>query len=235
MIAERLREIRDRIAHAADRAGRSSEDVRIVAAAKGQGRRMIEETLDAGIRLIGHNYLQEAASEAPLAQRPDSEFHMIGHLQRNKAGKAVELFDVIQTVDDERLAIALDRRAAMLGRTVGVLIQVNLSGEPQKSGISRDKVDPLVEAIRGLPCVSLRGLMTMPPFFDEPDRARPYFAQLRELRDTLLIAKTLGPDMTELSMGMTGDFEVAVEEGATMVRIGTALFGRRDHPLQSFR
>jgi len=227
MIAERLNEIRERIAHAADRAGRNGKDVRIVAAAKGQGRSKIEEALDAGIRLIGHNYLQEAASEAPLTQRPDSEFHMIGHLQRNKAGKAVELFDVIQTVDDERLAIVLDRRAAMLERTIGVLIQVNLSGEPQKSGISCDKVEPLVETIRGLSCVSLRGLMTMPPFFDEPDRARPYFAQLRDLRDTLLLTKTLLPDMTELSMGMTGDFEVAVEEGATMVRIGTALFGER--------
>ncbi len=227
MIADRLREIRERIAQAAYRVGRRSEEVRIVAAAKGQGRRKIEEALDAGIRLIGHNYLQEAARETPVNQRSDSEFHMIGHLQRNKAGKAVELFHVIQTVDDERLAIALDRRAASLGRTIGVLIQVNLSGEPQKSGIGQEKVEPLVEAIRGLSSLDLRGLMTMPPFFDDPDRARPYFAQLRELRDTLVLSKTLLPDMTELSMGMTGDFEVAVEEGATLVRIGTALFGQR--------
>ncbi|MDQ7784501.1 MAG: YggS family pyridoxal phosphate-dependent enzyme [Desulfomonilaceae bacterium] len=227
MIAERLTEIRARIAQAAARAGRSGDNVRIVAAAKGQARGKIEEALDAGIRLIGHNYLQEAAREMPLIQPPDSEFHMIGHLQRNKAGKAVELFDVIQTVDDERLAIALDRRAAMLDRTIGVLIQVNLSGEPQKSGLPADEVAALIEAIRGLPSLRLMGLMTMPPFFDDPDRARPYFAQLRDLRDSLVHSETLAPDMTELSMGMTGDFEVAVEEGATLVRIGTALFGER--------
>ncbi len=227
MITERLNEIRERIAQSAARVGRAGEEVRIVAAAKGQGRAKIEEALDAGIRLIGHNYLQEAASEAPQTQRPDSEFHMIGHLQRNKAGKAVELFDVIQTVDDERLAIALDRRASTLGRTLGVLIQVNLAREPQKSGIDREKVEPLIEVIRGLSSLNLRGLMTMPPFFDEPDRARPYFGQLRELRDGLLDSKMLAQDMTDLSMGMTGDFEVAVEEGATLVRIGTALFGKR--------
>ncbi|MFH1117238.1 MAG: YggS family pyridoxal phosphate-dependent enzyme [Pseudomonadota bacterium] len=227
MITERLNEIRERIAQSAARAGRNVEEVRIVAAAKGQGKAKIEEALDAGIRLIGHNYLQEAAGEAPLTHRAGSEFHMIGHLQRNKAGKAVELFDVIQTVDDERLAVALDRRAAVLGRTLGVLIQVNLAAEPQKSGIGPWKVEPLVEVIRGLSCLRLKGLMTMPPFFDEPDRARPYFAQLRELRDGLLDSKILAQDMTELSMGMTGDFEVAVEEGATLVRIGTALFGHR--------
>lgn len=227
MIAERLTEIRARIAQAAARAGRRRDDVRIVAAAKGQAREKIEEALDAGIRLIGHNYLQEAAREMPLIQRPDSEFHMIGHLQRNKAGKALELFDVIQTVDDERLAIALDRRAAMLDRTMGVLIQVNLSGEPQKSGLPADEVAALIEAIRGLSSLRLMGLMTMPPFFDDPDRARPYFAQLKDLRDSLVRSETLAPDMTELSMGMTGDFEVAVEEGATLVRIGTALFGER--------
>lgn len=227
MISQNLADIRKRISQAAERAGRNDDQVRIVAAAKAQGRRNIQEAVDAGICIIGHNYLQEAQREA-LPQAPSGlEFHMIGHLQRNKAGKAVELFDVIQTVDDERLATALDRRAHAVGRKIGVLIQVNLSGEPQKSGISPDQVAPLAELIRTLRALRLYGLMTMPPFFDDPDRARPYFAQLRKLRDELVVSGSLTREMNELSMGMTGDFEVAVEEGATLVRIGTALFGPR--------
>jgi pyridoxal phosphate enzyme (YggS family) len=227
MIADRLNEIQEKIAEAAHRVGRSKDEIRIVSAAKGQGREKIEEAVDAGIRIIGHNYLQEAAREVPTNLPTGIEFHMIGHLQRNKAGKAVELFDVVQTVDDERLAVALDRRAAGLGRTMGVMIQVNLSGEPQKSGIGSEEVGPLADSIRNLSSLSLLGLMTMPPFFDQPERARPYFAELRNLRDKLLASGTLAREMTELSMGMTGDFEVAVEEGATLVRIGTALFGHR--------
>jgi pyridoxal phosphate enzyme (YggS family) len=153
--------------------------------------------------------------------------HMIGHLQRNKAGRAVDLFHVIETVDDSKLASALDSRAETAGRTIGVMIQVDLAGEVQKSGIREEEVERLAEQIRGLSALKLLGLMTMPPFFDDPDRARPYFARLRKLRDKLIACGTLSPEMNELSMGMTGDFEVAIEEGATLVRIGTALFGPR--------
>lgn len=227
MIAENLVHIRERIAAAAARAGRRPEEIRIVAAAKGQGAGKIEEALGAGIRIIGHNYLQEAEREKPDVDDGGVEFHMIGHLQRNKAGKAVTLFDVVQTVDDEHLAEDLHRRAASAGRVIGVMIQVSLAGETQKSGIGEAEVARLVEHIRGLACLKLLGLMTMPPFFDQPERARPYFAQLRQLRDRLMASGTLASDMHELSMGMTGDFEVAVEEGATLVRIGTALFGPR--------
>jgi len=227
MIADNLAYIRERIAAAAARVGRRPEEVRIVAAAKGQGARKIEEAVAAGIRIIGHNYLQEAEREKPDMGNADVEFHMIGHLQRNKAGKAVTLFQLVQTVDDERLAEDLDRRAAAEGRIVGVMIQVNLAGETQKSGTNERDVAELAERIRSFAWLSLRGLMTMPPFFDEPERARPYFAQLRHLRDRLVASGTLAPEMYELSMGMTGDFEVAVEEGATLVRIGTALFGPR--------
>jgi len=227
MIAENLAEIRRRVARAAEQVGRNPEEVRIVAAAKGQGQEMIAEALDAGIRIIGHNYLQEAFGEKTASVPPGTELHMIGHLQRNKANKAVELFDVVQTVDDERLAVALDRRAADLGRTIGVLIQVSIAGEVQKSGIAPEEVERLASVIRGLGALTLKGLMTMPPFFDQPERARPYFAALRELRDKLIASGALDRTMTELSMGMTGDFEVAVEEGATLVRIGTALFGPR--------
>jgi len=227
MIAENLYHIRNRMAEAAARVHRDVHDVRIVAAAKGQGLRKIEEALAAGIRVIGHNYVQEAEGGRPAKAGPDVEFHFIGHLQRNKAGKAVELFHSIQTVDNMKLAADLSRRAAVIDRTVGVMIQVNLAAEPQKSGVDPDEVERLVLAIRGLPNLELKGLMTMPPFFDDPDRARPFFARLRELRDGLVERGILDPSMYELSMGMTGDFEVAIEEGATLVRIGTALFGPR--------
>jgi pyridoxal phosphate enzyme (YggS family) len=218
MIAENLERIKERIARAAERALRSPEDVRIVAAAKSQGKQKIEEAIAAGIRIIGHNYLQEALQES-VSGNADVEFHMIGHLQRNKAGKAADLFHVIQTVDDPRLASALNKHCEATGRTIGVLIQ--------KSGISESEVQSLAEFICSLPALKLMGLMTMPPFFDDPDRARPYFAELRELRERLQASGVLSSEMNELSMGMTGDFEAAVEEGATLVRIGTALFGQR--------
>jgi PLP dependent protein len=227
MIAGNLMKITQRISEAAARAGRSPEDVRIVAAGKKQGVDKIREAVDAGIRIIGHNYVQEAAAEADAVKTSGVEVHMIGHVQRNKAGKVVELFDVIQTVDDVRLVETLNRRANAIGKVVGVMIQASLAGEAQKSGVTADSVEKLADAIRSLPSLKLKGLMTMPPFFDDPEGARPYFVQLRELRDRLMDSGTLTSDMGELSMGMTGDFEAAVEEGATLVRIGTALFGPR--------
>jgi PLP dependent protein len=228
MIAENVAAIRMKIREAADRAGLDAQRVRIVAAAKGQGKNKILQAIAAGIRSIGHNYLQEAWTETPADLPDDVEVHMIGHLQKNKAGKAAELFHCIQTLDDPDLAQILNRRVLALGQTLKVLIQVNLSREPQKSGIAEAEVDRLAEFVRELPGLRLRGLMTMPPFFDDPDRARPYFARLRELREGLQTSGVFTPDMNELSMGMTGDFEVAVEEGATLVRIGTALFGHRE-------
>jgi len=227
MIADNLNRILEKIRSASIRAGRDPGEVRIVAAAKGQGREKILEAIKAGIRIIGHNYLQEAMQEVSFEDNADVETHMIGHLQRNKVGKAVELFQVVETVDDVRLASALDRRAGALGSVMRVMIQVNLAQEPQKSGIAEHAVEQLVCSIRELHAVRLIGLMTMPPFFDDPEWARPYFARLRELRDKLISSGTLTSEMSELSMGMTGDFEAAVLEGATMVRIGTALFGPR--------
>jgi len=227
MITQNLAEIRARIASAAARAGRNPDEVRVVAAAKSQGHQRIQEAIAAGIHIIGHNYLQEAEQESPAEIRDRVKLHMIGHLQRNKAGKAVDLFDVIETVDDARLALALDNRASQSGKVIEVMIQVNLAAEPQKSGIPEDQVERLADAIRDSRFLRLKGLMTMPPFFDDPDRARPYFARLRELREKLISQGILAQGMTELSMGMTGDFDVGVEEGATLVRIGTALFGPR--------
>jgi len=227
MIAGNLETIRKRIAEAAARAHRQPDEVRLVAAAKGQGKVKIEEAIAAGVRIIGHNYVQEATQEVPPTPVQGIEFHMIGHLQKNKAGKAVELFHTIETVDDPDLASALHHRAEAAGRVLGVMVQVNLAGEVQKSGVDEAAVEALACSVRDLPSLRLVGLMTMPPFFDDPDRARPYFARLRVLRDKLTAAGILTSDMQELSMGMTGDFEVAVEEGATLVRIGTALFGPR--------
>ncbi len=227
MISENLRIIEEKIRRAAAKADRDREEVRIVAAAKGQSVEKVKEAIAAGIRIIGHNYLQEAAENRDAVTLSDVQFHMIGHLQRNKANKAVDIFHVIETVDDDRLASALNRRCEAEGKIVGVMIQVNLSGEPQKSGISEDKVESLAEFIRALSSIRLTGLMTMPPFFDDPDAARPYFARLREVRDKLKSCGALTAEMNDLSMGMTGDYEVAVEEGATLVRIGTALFGPR--------
>lgn len=227
MISENVRIIKERIVRAAVRAGRDPEEVRIVAAVKGQPTEKILEAVTAGISIIGHNYLQEAARAPETVRVSGAQIHMIGHLQKNKVNKAVDIFDVIETVDDERLATALNRRAETEGKKLGVMIQVNVSGEPQKSGTGEDESQRLAEFVRTLPNVRLMGLMTMPPFFDDPDRARPYFARLRELREKLKSCGALTPEMRELSMGMTGDFEAAVEEGATLVRIGTALFGPR--------
>ena len=227
MIADSLAAIRKRIEDAAARAGRNAGEVRIVAAAKTQSDEKIRQAVAAGIGIIGHNYVQEAARHLSLPGIGPVEMHMIGHLQTNKAGKAVELFQVIETVDSVRLANALQRRAQEAEKTLGILIQVNISEEPQKSGITEKETEELAEAIRGLSSLRLLGLMTMPPFFDDPDRARPYFARLHELQQRLMTKGILAPEMNELSMGMTGDFEVAVEEGATLVRIGTALFGPR--------
>lgn len=227
MIAHNLAVIRQRITQAATRAHLNPADVRIVAAAKGQGTAAIQAALEAGIHIIGHNYVQEAVQETPPDVASRAELHMIGRLQKNKAGKAVELFSVIHTVDDTELASVLDRKARAIGRTVRVLVQVNLGHEPQKAGIDEDKLTGLIGHIGGLFNLRLEGLMTMPPFFDDPERARPYFARLRQLRDTLVAGGVPQDSMRELSMGMTGDFEAAVEEGATLVRIGTALFGPR--------
>jgi pyridoxal phosphate enzyme (YggS family) len=227
MIADNFARILERIHDAAIRVGRAPHDVRVVAAAKGQGREKIQQAIQAGIRIIGHNYIQEAVEEAAPEDPSDVETHMIGHLQKNKAGKAVELFDLIQTVDDSKLALTLNRRAAMAGRIIKIMIQVNLAREPQKSGVAEENLEELISAIRKLPALRLIGMMTMPPFFDDPDRARPFFAGLRKLKERLIVSGIPAQEMKELSMGMTGDFEAAVEEGATLVRIGTALFGPR--------
>ncbi|BEQ15185.1 YggS family pyridoxal phosphate-dependent enzyme [Desulfoferula mesophila] len=226
-IAVNLALITARIAAAAKASGRKPEQVRLVAVSKTHGPGAVKEALAAGQILFGENYVQEAQDKIP-AVGPGPSWHFIGHLQSNKAKVVAELFDVVQSVDRLKLAKALDRRAGELGRKLGVLLQVNVGGEAQKSGCAPAEAANLAQEVAKLEHLELTGLMTMPPFFDDPQRARPLFAQLREL------AVRLGRDLPEgamrhLSMGMSGDFEAAIAEGATLVRVGTAIFGQREY------
>ena len=208
---------------AALRAGRRPEEVRLVGAIKGVDVDRIAEAVESGLEIVGENYVQEALRKREvLGDRV--RWHMIGHLQRNKARHAVGLFEMIHSVDSLKLAQELQKRAAKEGREVEVLLQVNLSGEETKSGVAPEGVQELAEAISEMPNLRLKGLMTMPPYFEDPEGARPHFQALRRLRDEL---QRRGLPVEELSMGMSADFEVAIEEGATLVRVGTAIFGQR--------
>jgi pyridoxal phosphate enzyme (YggS family) len=220
---ERLRAVRGRIAAAAGRAGRRAESVTLVAVSKTIPVEGIREALAAGIGLLGENRVQEAR-EKITALPGRAAWHLVGHLQSNKARMAVQLFDCIQSLDSVRLAEEIDRHAAQVGKVQRCLVEVNLGGEAQKGGVSEGEVDGILEVVRRLPNLAVDGLMCVPPFLEEPEAVRPFFRRLRELAERL---RGAGQPLRELSMGMTGDFEVAVEEGATMVRIGTALFGTR--------
>ncbi len=217
-VAANVAAVRARIARAAERAGRNPAEVRLVAAAKAKSAEFIEAAIAAGVTDVGENYVQEAAAKR-AAVRAAATWHMIGRLQRNKAGKAVEIFEWIQSVDSAALGEALSRRGVARGRPVRVLIEVNLGGEGSKGGVAPAAVPDLVARLRAQPGLSVEGFMTVPPP-GPPEAARPFFRRLRELRDAL--------GLHELSMGMSDDLEVAVEEGATMVRIGRALFGERE-------
>lgn len=222
-IAENLERVRERIARAAHRVGRAPEEVLLVGATKGVDPERIADAVEAGLEIVGENYVQEAQRKREvLGDRV--RWHMIGRLQRNKVRHAVRIFEMVQSVDSLKLAQEVQKRAEREGKKIAILIQVNLAGEETKAGVSPEGVEALARAIQRMPNLELRGLMTMPPYFEDPEGARPYFRTLRELRDRLL-EKDL--PLKELSMGMSGDFEVAIEEGATMVRIGTAIFGPR--------
>jgi len=226
-IRSNIEALRSRIAAAARAAGRRPEDVRLVAVSKTVDAGRVREAVAAGVDVLGENYVQEAQTKmAALGQAPVS-WHLIGHLQTNKARLAVELFDLIHSVDSLKLARELDKQAARIGKRQAVLIQVNTGGEASKSGVAVEEALALVAAAVGLEHLEVRGLMTIPPFFDAPERARPFFRQLRELRDRYRGTPGASPAVGELSMGMTGDFEAAIAEGATLVRVGTAIFGAR--------
>jgi len=225
-IAANLARVKERITAAALRSGRSPESVKVVGVTKTVELPQVELAVQAGLEILGENYVQEAREKI---QRFHGRvhWHFIGRLQSNKAKHAVRLFDLVHTVDSLRLAEELDRRAGAIGLTVPVLIQVNLAAEATKGGVRLEEVSVLVERAAGLDHLRIRGLMTMPPYFDDPERARPYFRRLRELSEKIAALGFPGVEMSELSMGMSGDFEAAVEEGATLVRVGTAIFGAR--------
>lgn len=225
-IADNLRQIMERIAAAARRAHRDPSEVKLVAVSKTVGLDRVRQAIAAGVTILGENYLQEAKPKIETLGNAVS-WHFIGHLQTNKAAAAVARFDLIHSVDRLKLAQALERAAQKSGQVQDILIEVNIAQETTKSGVAPDDAAPLLEAIATLPHLRVRGLMTMPPWFNEPEIVRPYFRALRELRDRLASLSLPGVDLTELSMGMTGDFEAAIAEGATLVRIGTAIFGPR--------
>jgi hypothetical protein len=226
-IALNLASIQERIRKAALRSGRDPAGIRLVAVSKTVAAENIQGAIAAGITILGENYVQEARDKIARVERQVA-WHFIGHLQSNKAKYAVELFSMVHSVDRLSLAEALDQEAHKQCKILPVLIQVNISGEESKSGINPQGALQLLERIAGLQHLSVQGLMTMPPWFDDPEDARPYFISLRKLRDELVSKKIPGVSLPELSMGMSGDFEVAIEEGATLVRIGTAIFGPRN-------
>ncbi len=229
-IAANLAEIRERIARAAKRAGRNPDDVALMAVTKTQPAPRIIEAYEAGQRLFGENRVQEFAEKfGALAKLQGAKFHMIGHLQSNKAAKAAEIFHAVDSVDSAKLAERLNTAAEKLGRTLDVLIEINIGGEGAKTGIAPESAE-LEEILSGAPewkSLRIRGLMTVPPFTEDPEGARPYFRRLRELRDRLAARQLPAVGLDQLSMGMSHDFEVAIEEGSTCVRIGTAIFGER--------
>lgn len=226
-VAENIAVVLGRIETAVQKAGRPAGSVKLVAVSKGKDAALLREAMAAGQLLFGENYLQEAEKKiAALGSGP--QWHFIGHLQSNKVALAAGLFDCIQTVDRLKLAQALEKHLARLDRTMNALVQVNIGREPQKSGVLPEDAAQLLTALRDLPHLQVRGLMGMPPYSPDPEKSRPYFQEMKDLAVQLEQGGLLGRQYpTELSIGMSDDFEVAIAEGATLVRVGTALFGAR--------
>jgi pyridoxal phosphate enzyme (YggS family) len=228
VIADRVAAVRDRIARAAARAGRTAGDVTLVAVTKTHPPEAVREAFAAGVRDVGENRVQEAEGKAAsLAdlRAQGLRWHLVGHLQSNKAKKAAPLFDWVHSVDGTPVGLRLGEAAAAAGRELRALVQVDLGAEETKFGLDEARLFPVLESLRGVPALKLLGLMVLPPYEEDAERARPYFRKLRTLRDRAKEAGLI--EGAELSMGMSHDMEVAVEEGATLVRVGTAIFGER--------
>ncbi|MGA8618074.1 MAG: YggS family pyridoxal phosphate-dependent enzyme [Candidatus Sulfotelmatobacter sp.] len=229
-ISENIAAVRERINRAARRSARNPDNITLMAVSKTQPPERIREVYHAGLRVFGENRVQEFAGKAgALQDLHAAEWHMIGHLQSNKGAKTVELFHAVDSVDSLKLAEKLDVAARALGRKLDVLIEINVGGEAAKSGVPLDSpvLEELLIAAPRFEALAFRGLMTVPPFTDDPQGARPDFRKLRELRDAIAARQLPGVTMDQLSMGMSHDFEVAIEEGSTCVRVGTAIFGQR--------
>jgi pyridoxal phosphate enzyme (YggS family) len=228
-ISDNIAEVRERISSAARRVGRPVTEIALMAVTKTHPPEHIRQAYSAGLRMFGENRVQEFAGKADaLADLADAEWHMIGHLQTNKSSKAVELFGAVDSVDSVKLAEKLDAAARTLGKSLQILIEINVGGESAKNGVAPDshELEELLLAAPRFEALEFHGLMTVPPFAD-PESARPYFRRLRELRDAITLRKLPAINMSVLSMGMSHDFEVAIEEGSTCVRVGTAIFGER--------
>jgi PLP dependent protein len=232
-VRENLLRIEERIARAANRAGRGAEEITLIGVSKTQPASAIQEAYEAGLRHFGENRVQEWEGKRAGTDGLAAEWHLIGHLQSNKTARAAKLFHSIDSVDDFAIAQRLDRARAESGVTgkLRVLIEVRVAPEETKSGVEINELSALAERFADLPRLEIAGLMCIPPFLEEAERVRPYFRRLRELRDEL--TNKLGLGLPVLSMGMSHDFEVAIEEGATEVRVGTALFGQRGNPIVS--
>jgi pyridoxal phosphate enzyme (YggS family) len=224
-IKENVLRVKEAIQKAAQGVGRKPDNIRLVAASKTVDVDRIRAAIEAGITIFGENYVQEARKKIEAIEKPAS-WHFIGHLQSNKAKYAVKLFEMVQSVDSTGLAEELNRRAERVDRKVQVLVEVNLSGEISKWGVTEEGAISLISRINELENLRFRGLMTMPPYFDEPEESRPYFIRLRKLGERI-VGEKVHPGPLDLSMGMSNDFLVAIQEGATLVRVGTAIFGAR--------
>jgi hypothetical protein len=232
-IAANLAAIRERMVRAAGRARRDPEQIALMAVTKTQPADSIVEAYGAGHRIFGENRVQEFAEKfSALADLHNAEFHMIGHLQSNKATKVVEIFHAVDSLDSAKLGNRLNAAAGKVDRVISMLIEINIGGEEAKSGIAPEsaELEQILKAAPGWSHLRVRGLMTVPPYTEDPEGARPYFRRLRKLRDELTTQKLPGVSFEQLSMGMSHDFEVAIEEGSTCVRVGTAIFGERKKP-----
>lgn len=224
---QRINAIKERIRNAAVSCGRSPDTVKLIAVSKTKSADAVRQAADAGLTMFGENYIQEAREKTAALSSMDLSWHFIGHLQSNKAKYAVQLFDLIHTVDSEKLALELNKQAKKIDKVQSVLIQVHTGTEASKSGVSAADAITLARKVSRLDNLGLKGLMTIPPFFDAPEKVTPFFRELRQLRDRIRNEHIPGIQIDELSMGMTGDFEAAIREGATCIRIGTAIFGER--------
>jgi hypothetical protein len=232
-IADNIAQVRERIAAAAARVGRDPHSITLMAVSKTVEPERIRQAIESGVRVLGENRVQEFESKFPRPDdRRDAEWHLIGHLQTNKARKAVELFDAIDSLESVRLAEKLNQAAEAMGKVLPVLIEINVGGEESKTGIPLDSpdLDGLLHAMPRFEHLQVRGLMAVPPFTPHPEAARPYFRLLRDLRDAIAARRLPRIQMDVLSLGMSHDFEVAIEEGSTCVRVGTAIFGERPKP-----
>jgi pyridoxal phosphate enzyme (YggS family) len=227
VLSENIKKIKKRIHNAALACGRNPEEVRLVAVTKTVGPERIRQAADCGLQCFGENYIQEAREKIKNLADVKASWHFIGHLQSNKAKYAVKLFDLIHSVDSLKLALELNRYAEKQNTVQKILIQVNTGEEQSKSGTSPHETENLIESMSELENILVCGLMTIPPYFDAPEKVRPFFRSLARLKKQIAARSFKNVEMKELSMGMTGDFEAAIEQGATMVRIGTAIFGKR--------